>query len=78
MENLVSLKDLRLKLTNYTKRVEEKGDSFLVLRKSKPVFKIIPVEDASWETIIDFTEIDPTGVPAKKVVEALKKLNAEA
>ena len=78
MENLVSLKDLRLKLTNYTKRVEEKGDSFLVLRKSKPVFKIIPVEDASWETIIDFTEIDPTGVPAKKVVEALKKINAEA
>ena len=77
MNNLISLKDLRIKLTSYTKRVEEKGDSFLVLRKSKPVFKIVPVEDESWETVIDFTQIDPKGVPARKVAETLRKLDAK-
>lgn len=74
MNNLVSLKDLRVKLTDYTKRVSEKGDSFIVLRKSKPVFKIVPIEEDSWETVIDFTEIDPHGVPVQKVKRALTEL----
>ena len=76
MKNLVSLKDIRLKLTEYTKRVEENGESFLVLRKSKPVFKIVPVETDSWETIVNFTEIDPQGVPVNKVKQALSEILA--
>ena len=71
MFNLVPLKELRQKLTDYTKRAE-KGESFLVLRKSKPVFKIVPVEEETWETIIDFTQIDPKGVPLSKVIKALE------
>ncbi|OIO18789.1 MAG: hypothetical protein CO029_00020 [Candidatus Magasanikbacteria bacterium CG_4_9_14_0_2_um_filter_41_10] len=70
MNNLVSLKELRTKLTNYTKRVSERGDSFIVLKKSKPVFKIVPIEEDSWETVADFTKIDTTGVSFEDVKKA--------
>jgi len=74
MNNLVSLKEIRTKLTEYTKRVEENGEAFLVLRKSKPVFKIVPVEEDSWETVVDFTKINPKGVPVVKVKKALQEM----
>ena len=78
MDNLVPLKQMRQKLTDYTRRVEENGESFVVLRKSKPVFKMVPVDhEEEWETVIDFTEIHPNGVPAKKVLEALDKTIAK-
>ena len=75
MQNLVSLKDLRLKLTDFTNRVLSNGESFIILKKSKPVFKIVPIEEETWETIVDFTEIKPTGVPLEKVKAALKKMS---
>jgi antitoxin (DNA-binding transcriptional repressor) of toxin-antitoxin stability system len=73
MNNLVSLKDLRTKLTDYTRLVSEHGNSFIVLKKSKPVFKIVPIEEDSWETVVDFTEIDKKGVSFADV----KKVAAE-
>jgi len=70
MNNLVSLKELRTKLSDYTKRVSEHGDSFIILKKSKHVFKIVPIEEDSWETVVDFTEIDKTGVSFENVKKA--------
>lgn len=32
-------------------------------------------DEGEWETIVDFREISPGGVPAKEVVKAFKKLN---
>ena len=78
MSNLISLKELRLNLSDYTDRVMVNNESFLVLRRSKPAFKIVPFnKDEKWETIVDFTEIDPLGVPASKVQAALAELIAE-
>ncbi len=74
MNNLVSLKDLRTKLTNYTKLVSEKGASFIVLKKSKPVFKIVPIEEDSWETVVDFTAISNKGVSFADVKKAAAEL----
>ena len=56
----------------------EKGKSFIVVKKSKPLFKISsPDEDEGlWETVVDFTKINKTGVPAKEVLKALRQLNA--
>ncbi|MBI3626835.1 type II toxin-antitoxin system Phd/YefM family antitoxin [Candidatus Uhrbacteria bacterium] len=76
MQKLIPLKDLRLNLSKYTHEVEENGESFMVLRKSKPVFKIVPVEEENWQTVVDFTEIDPKGVPLDKVRRAIKKMLA--
>lgn len=78
MDNLVPLKQMRQKLTDYTRRVEQNGESFVVLRKSKPVFKMVPVDhEEEWETVVDFTKIHPNGVPAEKVLKALDKIIAK-
>ena len=54
---IVGLKELRENIDKYISQVE-KGDSFTVMRKSKPVFKISPLgESDMWETIADFTKI---------------------
>ena len=72
---ILGLKELRENLDNYISQVN-KGKSFVVVRKSKPVFKIVPPEtEEQWETVADFTAINKRGVPAKKILEELRKLN---
>jgi len=73
----IGLKDLRENMEKYIKRVR-KGESLTIFRRSEPVFRITPVDsdnDAAWETVIDFTEIYPNGVPAEDVLKALRKMH---
>jgi prevent-host-death family protein len=70
---IVGLKELRENIDRYIAKVE-KGDSFVVVRKSKPVFKIAPVhadDGGMWETIIDFTKIKKGGVPIEDILSRL-------
>lgn len=77
--NILGLKELRENMQKYASRVK-RGESFIVVKKSKPLFKISsPDEDEGpWETIIDFTKINKNGVNAKKVLRELRKLNASS
>lgn len=56
----------------------EKGKSFIVVRKSKPIFTISPVDswgdDGLWETVVDFNEVKKGGVDAKLVLDSLKRI----
>ena len=70
MENIINLKNLREHMQDYARRVQ-KGDTFIVFKKSKPLFKISPIEDGLWEEVIDFTEISKSGVDIKKLIERL-------
>ncbi len=74
----VGLKELRENMEKYISRVD-KGESITVLRRNEPIFRLTPVDDdeSGWETIIDFTEINPRGVPAQDVLKAIKRLNGE-
>ncbi len=56
--SIVGLKNLRNNIDTYITQVD-KGRSFIVVRKSKPVFKISPPDEADglWESVIDFTKI---------------------
>lgn len=73
---IVGLKELRANIENYIAEVE-KGKSFIVVRRSKPVLKISsPEEDEVWERIADFTAIKKNGVPARDILKTLRKLNA--
>lgn len=75
--SIIGLKELRQHMEAYIRRVQ-KGGSFIVVKKSRPVFKITPLEqEEEWETVVDFTEIDPLGVPSKKVATTLKHLLAK-
>jgi len=71
-KTIVGLKELRENIDNYISRVE-KGDSFVVVRKSKPVFKISPLDDDAelWESVIDFTKIKKGGVAIADLLSRL-------
>mgnify|MGYP001607954649 FL=1 len=54
-DEIIGVKELRQNLEQYIEGVA-KGKSFLVIRRSKPVFSINPVnEDKNWEAVVDFT-----------------------
>jgi len=70
MENLVALKDLRLNMEKYVNEVKT-GKSFIVLKQSKPIFKLTPIEDEDWEEVINFTKIKKGGVDITELLKAL-------
>jgi len=77
MKNIIGLKELRQDMLTYIERVQ-KGESFIVVKRSRPIFKIAPPEegDGMWERVADFTKIEKGGVSARKVLAELRKLNA--
>lgn len=76
--HILGLKELRENMQKYVSLVE-KGESFIVVKKSKPVFKLVPADsDEEWETIADFTKINKNGVLASEVLKTLRKLNANS
>jgi len=48
-----------------------KGQSFLVMKRSRPAFRLEPVNEV-WETIGDFTAMPHGGIPAKELLKHLK------
>jgi len=71
MENIIGLKDLRQNMSTYINKVS-KGNEYVVIKKSQPVFKIVPITDEdSWEPIVDFTKIIRGGVDINDVLAKL-------
>jgi len=71
MEKLIALKDLRLNMEKYATLVKA-GKSFVVLKQSKPIFRITPVdEDGNWEEAVNFTKIKKGGVDIDALLAAL-------
>lgn len=75
---VIGLKELRENMESYISRVG-KGESITVLRRNVPIFRLSPIdeEELGWETVIDFTEINPRGVSGKEILKRLKKLNGQ-
>lgn len=80
MTKVIGLKDLRKNTEQYIARVK-KGKPFLLVRRSKPIFRVLPVDewsdDGAWETVADFTQLNKKGVPADEVLASLKRLHAQ-
>lgn len=71
MEKLIALKDLRLNMDKYAKEVQL-GKSFIILKQSKPLFKISPIDnDENWEEVANFTKIKKGGVNIEELLRAL-------
>lgn len=79
MTAIIGLKQLRENVEKYVSEVH-KGKSFTVVKKSRPVFRIVPPDedDALWETVVDFTEFYKEGIPARKLLKRLRALNAKS
>lgn len=59
---IIGVKELRNNLEEYIDKIS-KGHSFTVIKRSKPVFQIKPIEDDSqWEEVADFTKIKKGGI----------------
>lgn len=73
---IIGFKEFRENAEKYISLIE-KGRSFTVFKRSRPIFKLVPVDeyddDDGWESIVDFTKINPNGVPIKDVIKALRK-----
>ena len=70
MQNIVALKDLRENMEKYAAKVA-RGGSFIVFKKSRPIFKISPVGEGDWEEVIDFTKIKKGGVDIKEILSRI-------
>jgi len=70
--SIIGLKELRENVETYITAVG-KGKSFIVVRKSKPVFKISSINEAddNWEQVIDFTKIKKGGVDIDQLLSRL-------
>lgn len=69
--SIVGLKELRKNMENYISRAG-KGESFLIIRRSKPVFRISPPEDEGvWEEVVDFTKIKKGGISIADIIVRL-------
>lgn len=71
-KSIIGLRELR-EDTNKVLEEVKKGGSFTVVRRSNPVFKIIPLEDGDevWEEVADFTKIKKGGVDIGDILERL-------
>jgi len=79
MKNIIGLKELRENADTFISQVE-KGRSFIVVRRSRPIFKIVPPDetDNTWETVIDFTKFYKDGIPARQLLKKLRALNGKS
>lgn len=69
MENTVGLKELRQNFDKYA-TVVKKGKTLIVIKRSRPVFRLVPLEE-EWEEAVDFTKIRKGGVPVKELISRL-------
>jgi len=78
VQRIIGLKELRENMGTYIKHAEQ-GKSFTVVRRSRPIFKLVPVDEwgdeGNWETLIDFRK--EGGMPIEKFYSALKRFNAK-
>ena len=68
---IIGLKEFRLDTEKYINEIE-KGASFVVVKRSKPVFKLTRIEE-EWETIADFSHLPGGGISGKELLKALRK-----
>jgi len=72
MDKIIGLKEFRENLPAYSEKIEH-GASFVVVKKSKPIFRVSPFDedDNLWEEVIDFTKIEKGGVALDKLLSRL-------
>ena len=70
-QNIVGVKELRTNLNLYIDQVR-KGATLTVVKRSKAVFKIVPVEEEEqWEQVVDFTTLRKGGVSISNLLNHL-------
>ena len=79
-EKIIGLKVLRENMEKYIGEVR-RGKSFVVVRRSQPVFKVTPAVDewgdeGVWEKILDLTRGQDKSLSASELLKKIKRFNA--
>lgn len=71
-KTIIGLRELREHINIYIDEVN-KGKSFIVVKRSRPVLKISSPEEESevWEEVVDFTKIRKGGVAISDMLSRL-------
>lgn len=76
MKNIVGLKELRENTEKYISQIG-KGKSFTVVRRSRPIFRLVPVDEfgdeGEWETILDLSGGKEASITAGQLLDVMKK-----
>ncbi|NOY35636.1 MAG: type II toxin-antitoxin system prevent-host-death family antitoxin [bacterium] len=70
MEKTIGLKEFRQNISEVALKTK-RGQSFIVAKQSKPIFKIVPIIEEQWEEVVDFTKIRKGGVNIKDLLTRL-------
>ncbi len=71
IKTIIGVKELRENLDTFVKKVN-KGMSFTVVKRSKPIFNITPIESGiDWEVVVDFSKINKGGVDISDVLSRI-------
>jgi len=71
-KTIIGLKELREHINTYIDEVN-KGKSFIVVKRSRPVLKISSPDEETeaWEEVVDFTKIQKGGVAISDLISRL-------
>ena len=80
VSKIIGLKELRLNMEKYIKAVD-KGESFTVVRRSRPIFAVTPIDEwgdelNGWDTF-DFRDDKGKGIPAKKFLKMMSEYGTD-
>ena len=65
----LGLKAFRLNAEKYVKQAQK--DEVIVFKRSKPLFRVAPLDEDPWEEVIDFTKIKKGGVDIDNLLARL-------
>ena len=79
MNSIIGLKELRQNTEKYISATQ-RGSSFTVVRRSRPVFKLVPVDEwgdgGQWETVLDLTKGKYKNMTAGKLLARFREIDA--
>src|SRR3989344_1783262 len=80
MSKIIGLKELRENTEKYIAEVK-KGKSFTIVRRSRPIFRIEPVDEwgdeGVWETVLDLTKGEDRKITAGMLLDEIRKFNVK-
>ncbi len=79
MNTIIGLKELRENTEQYI-MAAQRGHSFTVVRRSTPIFKMIPVDkwgdEGTWETVLDLTKGKYKNMTAGELLQRFREIDA--
>lgn len=80
MNTIIGLKELRENTGHYI-AAAQRGHSFTVVRRSRPIFRVIPVDkwgdEGHWETILDLTKGKDKKITAGQLLSYMRAFDAK-